>query len=276
MGRIIYHYCSVESFYKIINSKELWLFNALDMNDKLETTWIYSIMEKNFNRGNMNNFWERLQHLVENRHTENWFTPYLMCFSKDGDSLSQWRAYASDGAGVAIGINEDAIDIENKLPLPVSDNRRSLGIYDCLYDVQEQIEIIDKLFSGFSEVPLVNVHSNKFLKQTISFAQYSLVFKNPKFREEQETRIIYIPQYQIYKPYLLASTGNILTMNFTSKNESILPYFKLPLKDNFSSKLIPVISFGPKCKIRLDNIRMFLSANQLEDTKIIPSAASYR
>lgn len=42
---MIYHYTSVENFIKIIELKELYLFNAFNMNDNLEINWINHLID---------------------------------------------------------------------------------------------------------------------------------------------------------------------------------------------------------------------------------------
>ena len=42
---IIYHYCSVESFFNIITSKVLWLSDIEYMNDRLEGQWSNEIFK---------------------------------------------------------------------------------------------------------------------------------------------------------------------------------------------------------------------------------------
>ena len=34
---------------------------------------------------------------------------YVCCFSKERDSLSQWRGYAADGTGLSLGIDASSI-----------------------------------------------------------------------------------------------------------------------------------------------------------------------
>ena len=49
---MIYHYCSLENFHKIIESKELFLFNANSMNDNLETNWIIHLVREGLSKRN--------------------------------------------------------------------------------------------------------------------------------------------------------------------------------------------------------------------------------
>lgn len=36
---ILYHYCSVPTFFSIVNSKSLWLCNGLNMNDEFDSRY---------------------------------------------------------------------------------------------------------------------------------------------------------------------------------------------------------------------------------------------
>ena len=44
--KIGYHYCSVDTFMKIIENKTLWLSHSRTMNDKLECVYILDILKK--------------------------------------------------------------------------------------------------------------------------------------------------------------------------------------------------------------------------------------
>ena len=39
MPEILYHYCSIPTFFSIVNSKSLWLCNGLNMNDKYDSRY---------------------------------------------------------------------------------------------------------------------------------------------------------------------------------------------------------------------------------------------
>lgn len=64
--------------------------------------------------------------------------PYIACFSKEGDVLSQWRSYADDSRGVSIGFDLNKL-IENS----------NLKLKEVSYSVDEQksllIDILKKM-----------------------------------------------------------------------------------------------------------------------------------
>lgn len=106
-NRVIYHYCSVSGFMNILQNQCLWLTEASFTNDAWENRMLDPIFE------------EALEQLVEEGeiacsqmdlardlyyHHSACFI-YLGCFSEEGDILPQWRSYADDGRGFAIGFN---------------------------------------------------------------------------------------------------------------------------------------------------------------------------
>ncbi|UHA72168.1 DUF2971 domain-containing protein [Paenibacillus sp. 481] len=64
------------------------------------------------------------------------FKPHIACFSKYGALLRQWRSYANDGRGVAIGFE---LDYFNAIK---STENKEFVVKDVIYDSQRQIEVI--------------------------------------------------------------------------------------------------------------------------------------
>lgn len=111
-NKIYYHYCSLDTFYNILQTGTIRFGNPLNMNDSAEIIWLLE-MVKDFvlKRGVYNSILEGWN-LIENISRtllQEMDCPYIFCLSKDKDVLSQWRSYANDGKGVAIGFNVDFI-----------------------------------------------------------------------------------------------------------------------------------------------------------------------
>ncbi len=100
---ILYHYCSVDSFYKIVQSNEIWLSDSYVLNDYKENTWITPIIKEIFATKRNLKYGELFDKILQTYDLNN-YIPFVCYFSTDGDVLSQWRAYADDGAGVANSI----------------------------------------------------------------------------------------------------------------------------------------------------------------------------
>lgn len=103
---IIYHYCDASALLSILQHQKLWYTHAAYLNDTMEIRKGVDLCQK------------LLAEMLEAEqddpvllaamsyltNAERW-QYYVCCFSEGGDKLSQWRAYANDGDGFAIGFN---------------------------------------------------------------------------------------------------------------------------------------------------------------------------
>jgi hypothetical protein len=132
---MIYHYCSMESFYNIFRGHKLWLSDATKMNDSKEM----NILLDGFKEVVLKEFDDRPFELATtfDKNKTSWneyetrniieifykkcldeyyylngseYTAFLICFCKQSDILSQWYMYADQAKGVAIGF--DRRDVE--------------------------------------------------------------------------------------------------------------------------------------------------------------------
>lgn len=115
-----YYYCSLNTFLNILKNKEIYLSDPLKMNDNLEIKWYLerlneekesdedygTILQRMRMRSGVDFTCEELAKHLENKGQK---SIYISCFSKTSDLLSQWRAYADDGKGVAIGFDLDML-----------------------------------------------------------------------------------------------------------------------------------------------------------------------
>ena len=186
MGKIIYHYCNVESFKAIIQKKTIWLSSVYNLNDYKEIHWIKDKVLKKIKEYTNKNSYEKFNSFIklfENQQP----TVYIASFSQGDDLLSQWRAYANDGFGVAIGFNTDYFE-QNDL----------IKTSEVLYDEKQQEVEIEKILE-----PLLNL-DDKINFESKEFEEYceniiseinnlSAKSKNELFMEEQEIRLIHTP-----------------------------------------------------------------------------------
>ena len=99
---ILYHYCPVDAFIKIVTNKTMWLTNLFFMNDSQEHFWLRTKARKHLQeqiQGNPDDFgYDYIDSILKQ---ESMHEIYCACFSEQGDLLSQWQAYADDGKGVS-------------------------------------------------------------------------------------------------------------------------------------------------------------------------------
>lgn len=256
----IYHYTNLSGFFNIIKNKKLWLSASNNLNDHYEVTWfinkIHAKPEKvvtDKNEDLINSFWQML-----NVYSH---IPYICSFSKNGDLLSQWRAYADDGHGIAIGFNKDYFNFEINMPFSSSNKNINIGIPEVIYNEKHQNELIDEQI-----VELLKYQSsdeacdfiNNSVRRLISL---SFICKNPAFSEESEIRIIHTPMvlgFNDGKP--IGHTiiqGGISEMQHRVSGKMITSYFELDFTrvDNISP--IQEIILGPKSQLSNYDIQTF-------------------
>lgn len=146
----IYHYCSIPSFYNIIQSKTLFLSNTNYLNDSLESKWLKQITKK-LNKGKGFNFNSISNSIVENLWSRYDNGIYVACFSEHKDLLSQWRGYADNAHGVAIGFKN--IFTHERL----EENGYNFFLSKIIYNEQEQLkkvkDIQDKFIFDLESIP---------------------------------------------------------------------------------------------------------------------------
>lgn len=268
--KVLYHYCSIETFYNIVINKNLWLTDSYSTNDYMENRWILSKIKQVLTTIINDDNREYFDKVIQTYNMNN-IIPFISCFSETGDLLSQWRAYTNDGTGLAIGFNTDYFRLKHELPYTMAVfNENSIGLHEIIYDEKKQIDLLKKLLVYSPDINLVPIVSNRL-------KQLSNVFKNPAFNEEKEWRIIHTPM--IMGSYIDDTTvvnGAISECKFRVTQIDIAPYFTLPFSEEKNIAPIAEIILGPKNKIAPYKLQTFLSINKLLRIPIKTSRASYR
>ena len=186
----IYHYTSIDAAYNILSDRLLWSSDVLSMNDGSEFRYAVSIVDEVLMSG-----WNRLPiQLAE------YFRPkkllrigstwdmFAVSFCSEPDLLSQWRAYASDSRGVAIGFhlrqlhefgqasNEFALVPIQYAATELRDEARQM----CDFAVQ----LADSRALPYNE------HEVFWSEVALMLLNFSIRFKNPSFAEEREWRTL--------------------------------------------------------------------------------------
>lgn len=255
-NRIYYHYCSVDTFYNILQTGTIRFGNPLNMNDSAEIIWLLKMVKDFVSKiGKYNSIlesWDLIENISRNLLQE-MDCPYIFCLSKDKDVLSQWRSYADDGKGVAIGFNVGLIE-----------EKYFLYGTDVIYDKEKQYEIISQKIREDDLMKLNNAvkkgDSAEIYRKSQKLVSYILQdatrCKNPAFQEEKEYRL-----YCGYnKGYNRPKEKNISEIKFRVNDCSIIPFRELCFK-GLEYNLINNIVVGPKSSINDRNLWLFLENN---------------
>lgn len=261
----LYHYCSASTFIKIIESRKLWLTDFSKMNDYAEETWaaklvyqLHSQMARNEEGSEC--FCNHYQEEYESRRLR--ARKFLCCFSENGDSLSQWRAYSDNGAGFAIGFNTHRLRLIRNIPIPtIPDDQRRFLIKIC-YDHEKQTEFIKSCLRINA-----NENSREEFRTAYHLAFLSIAMKNPGFIEEEEWRIVYAPL-----DLRLNINDTRAPILFRNSNRGIAPYFE----HEFSYEAVLEIIVGPTNQTTDEDLNLFLARCGFDNIHITRANATYR
>lgn len=317
----IYHYCSVDTFMAIIQNKTLRLSDLNKTNDYMEKKWakklIIDALKEKLSEYEINFDLDEDYWYDENSHSHLTYykneverivddkSPILItCFSQERDRLSQWRAYAEDGRGVAIGFNYRVLRrLHNK--------DKGVSVEKVFYKKEKQQERLGQLIESViyymqdmfekDNVRISNEFNIYFKEEFDAFCEVlvdyigieACVIKNPAFEEEKEIRIIYNPQLpnrEILGDVQLdemqtyfekeKQIGNykVKPLRFNHKNNQLVAYCDLDFSDLIIETIITEIIIGPKSQLDERDIYYFLMANGFDANSIhiSKSEATYR
>jgi hypothetical protein len=295
-SKIVYHYTTVDTLYKIISSESLLATNILYLNDTAEykhTKSLFKISLEDLQESKRTSLANKkvISELLAKIDDIELSQYYVTCFSASRDLLSQWIAYGERGHGVAIGFNRDRLQrCFQYIPVDAW----------VEYDIYKQIDrvkvIHDEFFKNYSQLAKEVLFENEGQKITLAVEIYlkHLLptflshYKNSSFREENEYRLA-----------LRNDSVTPLDIDFyVKKSQLIVPYTKLVLKgrffndteDDFLDTLaekptflldkLPIeeLILGP-CLDKVfaePGIKMFLKRNGYDNIKISSSSIPYR
>lgn len=310
----VYHYCSMDSFYAIVQNKTLRLTDITKSNDSKEIAWIFQYVEDVFrdvyNQEKEKYFKDRYDSIFDRMvrdskrifFDERLIIPYICCFSgaESRDLLSQWRGYTDDGRGVAVGVDEGILSSVKisfkKEPIKM----KVIYFSKVLYDVNSQKHIVRKkglelIKELKSIVKDKKVNDNQLVEESrlalmncfVQLYNCATVAKNPFFEEENEYRIVYIVGRKTAasggRKIRLENDVQLGEIAYGTFQNKLVSYcdldfsgYKYPNKD-FPSFIKEVV-IGPKSLITKDDVEHFLSINGFPADKInvIYSKGTYR
>jgi hypothetical protein len=277
---VLYHYCSIHGFKGIFENQSIWMSQLSLMNDSMEHRWLKQkaldrlAVLKEKHRWSIldapeasipSRFYSALEIQLQTvPHVE----PYCVCFSEDGDTLSQWRAYADDGKGFAIGFDSSSLSFPNNTEL-----------YQVCYDANKHATLVDDLIAQHQQ-ELPKDPSEEMLRDAAwqfhsALLGPSIYCKNPKFIEEREWRVV-------HEPILVDNPIDGKTMwigpasdsGFRVRDNQLLHYLMLP----FEHKSIVKVMLGPKnpARTNTDTLRLLLQKCGFGHVTLAVSEASYR
>jgi Protein of unknown function (DUF2971) len=217
---------------------------------------------------------------------ENLWEGLGLCFSEDGDLLSQWRAYTGDGSGVSIGFAREYVDwlVDTSRGADVDLELRQLEYRSKEHDklVKPVYEGLRRLLesddnfppSGSTEVEepngpkLVELRGRLAVLTLLREAMHAFdgVFslKHSAFSEEREWRLLHSYSWQLTDPCL-----------YRAVERGIVPYKVCPLRQSEQSPIAEVV-LGPRHTTPISVVKNYLAQHGFEHVNVRPSLAPYR
>lgn len=165
----------------------------------------------------------------------NMLLPHICCFSKNGDKLSQWRAYGDDGKGVALAFSKIELEksIKNKSEFPKYIN-------DVIYNNLDQDEYCAKLIKELIEQSIFRSKKVDPVKERFvssNFFAAPVLFKSEGFSEEDEVRLVY-------------NSNDEMKSKYRTVNGNIISFYE----HVFRPSCLKGIILGPKCNLQTDTL----------------------
>jgi hypothetical protein len=286
----LYHYCPNAAFVSIISGHEIWASDFSLSNDLLEGKWIGEIFKACCKEKGVRDF-EQNTLLEDLAAVSSMLGGVGFCMSEEPDLLSQWRAYADDGAGVSIGFNKEYFDALGSMRMNRNDGF-NVVISRVEYDIERQREMISEhgdeiiqlVLEGGLRTPSLIMGENEDEKKErldkrrkIMFGLFLLFFphfcslKNPAFAEEKEWRAI---------SHVIRGTGenplkSLASMEFRPHLDRVVPYRRIAL-ENVGIEAITEVILGPKHVTPEGIVEAMLRKYSVTGARVRRSSASYR
>jgi len=197
--RPLYHYTTLGGLRGIIGGQSFWASDVRFMNDASELAYAADLIASAVAEVQTAVTSPQLRGVLPERPGfanafEYGERPFVACFCKRGDLLSQWRGYRAGEVGYSLGVDFRQIATLGLLPTRTY-------LRKVVYDVDRQRQLVRTITQTWLEAAEVLLDSEAcdladlFPYPAIwalqeALAEQHLCFKNPAFSEEEEWRLI--------------------------------------------------------------------------------------
>ncbi|HET7730686.1 MAG TPA: DUF2971 domain-containing protein [Usitatibacter sp.] len=191
----LFHYTDFDGVYGILASRCLWLSKVSTLNDTSEVKLAIDLFKQQASEAARGldmeeaRFLEHAAGLLDSVRRTN------ICvagFSEDKDQLNQWRSYANDGRGIALGFDTGI--------LRGAARKHDVRLLRCVYEPEAHRRIVGDLvrllLDAFRGTPPDADGARKALLDQFSstFLLTAPVIKDHHFAQEKEWRLVSMPR----------------------------------------------------------------------------------
>jgi hypothetical protein len=258
-GEFLWHYTSLSTFQKIIETGVFHL-NRLDrMNDSEEGQWLSSHLNRVLSPAKY--YPPNVSPLDPSRIQYPRDGTFAFSLSRERDLLSQWVAYANGGRGVAIGFDPMLLrDVCQPVTTwkDLADSYEPHAIFcEVKYSTSADMEatavqIADRIRTTADDQHIPSARRYNSLGKSIGRVIRHLdpIFKNKAFQQEREWRITFFES----NPYPDPATSKF-SFNYRVTESDIVRHYEMRFKNS-----IKKIMIGPLCRANLE-MEPFLRLN---------------
>jgi len=261
LPRELYHYCTWNTFEKIVTNKT-WRFSSINgTNDISENLNLYvkQLLCSSSLFGKFSpNIRKNIIDEIENENYYNNKNYYIACFSTEKDDLGQWRvAYGDYGKGVCIGINPKFFTQNFYI-----NNCDRLGWTEVSYNISSQKQRITQILEKYEDGSKNDWGIDNSMELAWEIRDVALTMKHRAFRIEHEWRMV-----------VGEVDGNTSEIEFCPVCiEAPNPYIDYDIKAKTRStceKLFTSILIGADCRKTKKDVINLLADNGFKDTDSI-------
>src|SRR6266705_941988 len=179
---IIYHYTDGAGLRGIFETGKLWFTDIFNLNDTSEirhgvkpaSDFLRSAASSKDAPPKLRFFAETVAKELSG-HVEESANYFVCCFSSDGDDLGQWRSYADDGCGYAIGF--DAALLEKAFADAAPSNHATFPLsYDDGHLRSMQIDLASRAIQIVSQ-NVAAITQTQLIKLSVRLSTWSSIFR---------------------------------------------------------------------------------------------------
>jgi hypothetical protein len=234
----LYHYTDAAGLRGIVESQKIWFTSYLHLNDPSELTLGMGVVHRLLKEigegaddGLVKMFCRIVNDLFQHSNFTDTFGFYIASFSRDRNDLGQWRAYADDGRGFALGLVPplfEAVDTANPKPTeyhvmpvvygePAAEPRYRAAIEAAAAIVQANGAHCDRE----SRIAFLRMMANELIAGQLIGT--SLTVKHTAYSHEKEVRLVILGMRDTQKPYVKTRV----------RGSEIVPFVEgeMPLRD---------------------------------------------
>jgi hypothetical protein len=279
---IIYHYTDDKGLRGILETGTMHFHDIFGLNDPSELNYGFSLSAEILRDkakkhcDEIRTFAERYADFGLQRGIEASAHYFSCSFSACGDDLGQWRAYADEGHGFAIGFGTKALEagfttqggqrVVNNCTFPVTYKEEKLrSIYEKI--TSEAIDTLLTIYREYSGQKAERYANELDIALTVQALRAAVFFKHKAYKNESEYRFLQIFRGDLPPPEVA----------WSQRPYSLTRYREFAWRDTAATALReivvgPAAEYDHAAKFALDCLRAFHSGT----VRVHRSAIPYR